>query len=108
MNNNQSATKGPIIANEGQPGGSTAAPPCCPDNPEARCGTLVLRGKKRLFSLNLLSHGKRSANRPLEVVPHIFCMAAGGKDGRLGFSQCRSAVKHSLPGPSEEYLQPLE
>lgn len=60
------------------------------------------------LTLNLLSHGKTSANRPLEVVPQIFLMAAGGKDDRLGFSQLRTAVKDSLPGQFEEYLQPLE
>lgn len=41
MNINQSPTKGPIIANEGQPGGTTTAPSCCPDNAETRCGTVV-------------------------------------------------------------------
>lgn len=44
--NNQLTTKGPIIANEGQPGGKSAAPPGCPDNPKARSGTVVWRVKK--------------------------------------------------------------
>lgn len=93
----QSAAKGTIMGNEHQHRRKDAVPPGCP---KVRCGLLSKDSNKIILTELMVQQEERRKNGPLKermLNTKTFCIIAGGKVGRHGCSQSRSAVGISLP-----------
>lgn len=102
-NKTQSAARGTIMGNERQHRRKDAVPPGCP---KVRCGLLSKDSNKIILTELMVQWEERWKNGPLKerrLNPKTFCIIAGGKVGRHGYSRSRSVVGNSLS--IQEYAQ---